>query len=376
MPAGIYIHIPFCLSKCYYCDFYSMVSSIDKMNDYTQCLIKEIKIVLPQYTHKKFDTIYIGGGTPSILKVRQLGQILSTLHKFIDPSNVIETTLEANPETLNQKKLLALKKIGINRLSIGVQSTQNRLLRLLNRVHNHKTAIRSIETARLVGFDNLNIDLIFGIPTQTLKDWEDTLEITTSYKPEHISVYNLTIEKGTPLEKMIKSKKLTLPDEDSQIKMFKLASNYLSKKNYKHYEISNYALKGFECKHNLKYWRDEEYLGIGVAAHSYMDNQRFFIPSNLSLYKRKIKMRSVPCKYDTIKNPRRKTAESLMMGLRLMEGVNLKDYQKKHNINIQKLYKSEIKELTDMRLLSINKDRMRLTKQGILVMNEVISKFF
>jgi len=376
MPAGIYIHIPFCLSKCYYCDFYSKPASDEEINEYVECLIKEIKIVLPRYSEKKFDTIYIGGGTPSILKIIQLENIFKTLFKFINPSDIVETTLEANPETLTQGKLKALKKIGINRLSIGIQSTHNHLLKLLNRVHNKKKAIESIELARKAGFNNLNVDLIFGIPQQTMKDWDETLDTVTFLRPEHLSVYNLTVEKGTKLYNLIKTNQLQLPDEDLQIRMFKYAMKLLPNRDYKHYEISNYALDEFSCKHNLKYWQGDEYLGIGVASHSWMNGKRFYIPRNIKLYMENVKRDMIPYRYDKVRGLRRRIAEKLMLGLRLISGISTSDFQKNHNIDLLRFFSDEIKELKDMELISINKTRMKLTKKGILLSNEVMSKFF
>ena len=376
MPAGIYIHIPFCLSKCYYCDFYSKPASDEEINEYVECLIKEIKIVLPRYSEKKFDTIYIGGGTPSILKIIQLENIFKTLFKFINPSDIVETTLEANPETLTQGKLKALKKIGINRLSIGIQSTHNHLLKLLNRVHNKKKAIESIELARKAGFNNLNVDLIFGIPQQTMKDWDETLDTVTFLRPEHLSVYNLTVEKGTKLYNLIKTNQLQLPDEDLQIRMFKYAMKLLPNRDYKHYEISNYALNGFLCKHNLKYWQGDEYLGIGVASHSWMNGKRFYIPRNIKLYMENVKRDMIPYRYDKVRGLRRRIAEKLMLGLRLISGISPSDFQKNHNIDLLRFFSDEIKELKDMELISINKTRLKLTKKGILLSNEVMSKFF
>lgn len=376
MPAGIYIHIPFCLSKCYYCDFYSQTASEDVINEYVDCIVKEINIVLPQLSDKKFDTIYFGGGTPSLLKINQIGKILETLFKHINSSNINEITIEANPETLTRNKLKAFLELGINRLSIGVQSTNDYLLKLLNRVHNRKRAIQSIHLARESGFDNLNVDLIFGIPEQTIDDWKKTLDTITSFQPEHLSVYNLTVERGTRLHQLIKTKQLQLPSEDSQVKMFNFAMKYLTKKNYQHYEISNYALRGFACRHNLKYWEGDEYLGIGVASHSWIDGQRFFIPPKLKLYTENVKKGKLPYQYDKVKSLRRNIAEKLMMGLRLIGGINLNGFREKYDIDITQFFESEIKELYSMKLISISKNHLRLTKRGILLANEVMSKFF
>jgi len=376
MPAGIYIHIPFCLSKCYYCDFYSKPASDEEIDEYVECLTKEIKIVLPRYSEKKFDTIYIGGGTPSILKIIQLENIFETLYKFINPSDIVETTLEANPETLTKSKLKALKKIGINRLSIGIQSTHDYLLKLLNRVHNKKKAIESIELARKAGFNNLNVDLIFGIPQQTMKDWEETLDTITSLRPEHLSVYNLTVEKGTKLYNLIRTKQLQLPDEELQIRMFKYAMKLLSNRDYKHYEISNYALNGFLCKHNLKYWQGDEYLGIGVASHSWMNRKRFYIPRNIKLYIENIQRDMIPYKYDRVRDLRRRVAERLMIGLRLIDGIELKTIQTNYHIDILELFESEIKELRELKLINVNRNKMKLSKRGILLANEILSRFF
>ncbi|MDP2960909.1 MAG: radical SAM family heme chaperone HemW, partial [candidate division Zixibacteria bacterium] len=275
MPTGIYIHIPFCLSKCPYCDFNSIVYNSELAEEYVKSLIKEIQLFSQNVNGKVVaETIYFGGGTPSILKSSQLGDILEKLFTSFGIQADSEMSLEANPGTLTRIKTKELKGLGFNRVSLGAQSFIDEELKTLGRVHTSKQAVKSYKILRDF-FENLNLDLIFGIPGQKLKTWRKSLNMALKLLPEHLSTYSLTLEEGTPFYLLWKDKKLSLPEEDSVRKMYLEAIGLLKSQGYRHYELSNFALKGFECRHNLRYWDGTEYIGFGAGAHSYQKGIRW-----------------------------------------------------------------------------------------------------
>ncbi|MGB9878031.1 MAG: radical SAM family heme chaperone HemW [bacterium] len=352
---AVYIHIPFCLKKCDYCDFYSLRYEEGRARAFALALLEEIH----SYTNLQAKTIYIGGGTPTSLPTPLLKDIIlqAKAHFSLPPQN--ELTVEANPETLDEKMLQSLKEVGVNRLSIGVQSFNDELLSFLGRVHNADKARWAIRKAKEIGFENINIDLLFAIPRQSLEDWQTTLEEAISYQPTHISCYSLTFEKGTKLYRKLKTGEISPPDEENSALMFEMADEMLTSNRYIHYEISNYALPGYECQHNLSYWRSEPYLGLGPSAVSFLPPYRLRNPT-LPKY-----LNGQKAKLEEIVDEKGRRKEKLMLGLRLREGV------------AKSLLAAKIpEELIEGGFIEEVGERIRLTLKGMLVYNRIVADLF
>ena len=267
--SGIYIHIPFCAAKCIYCDFYSVADQDDRIDAFVDSLVMEINKSDVDVTNWKFDTIFIGGGTPSLLNAIQLEKIIDALSKKYDLSNIIEFTMEANPGEAPFDKLKDFRSLGVNRLSMGVQSFKSNLLSFLSRIHSADDAINTFKSARKAGFDNINCDLIYNIPNQSLNDWKDDLKQLIELNPEHISAYSLTVEQNTPLFGLVNSNSVKMPDDEIHLEFNSIAYELLKKNDFIQYEISNYSKLDKECFHNLHYWDNDTYLGFGPSAHSF-----------------------------------------------------------------------------------------------------------
>lgn len=281
--AGIYVHIPFCEKKCFYCDFYS-VENHSQRDEFTKSLIREIELFSENHPKLEVDTIFLGGGTPSLLTSIELEKILNSLRRHFDISSEAEFTMECNPGTVNRESLANYRRLGVNRLSFGVQSFFDDELRFLTRIHDSQQAVGAVELARAVGFGNVNIDLIYGLPNQSEDRLHANLEKAIALNPDHISAYNLIVEPGTPLFTAVASGKTIPLDETTEAKMYELVMAFLEENGYIHYEVSNYARRGFECKHNLRYWNCEEYVGFGPSAHSHMNTARWWNVSSLACY--------------------------------------------------------------------------------------------
>jgi len=350
---AVYIHIPFCLQKCNYCDFYSLKMNEDKARAFASTLFEEIK----RYSGKiRGKTIYIGGGTPTLLSNALLEQIIFTAKEsfFLPPQ--AELSVEANPETLDKGKLETLLKIGVNRLSIGVQSFNEELLRFLGRAHSADKARWAIRMAKGLGFANINIDLLFAVPGQSLDDWRNDLREAISFQPAHISCYSLTFEKGTNFWRDWQEGRIQPAEEELGAEMFEEADRMLTSAGYVHYEISNYALPGYECEHNLCYWRGEPYLGLGPSAVSYLPPCRLRNPS-LSGY-----LKGKQVKVEEIIDEEEREKENIMLGLRLREGVEK-----------EKLAGNPIlEEMIENGFMEEEGTRIRLTVRGMLVYNSIV----
>ena len=282
---GIYVHIPFCKKICKYCDFVSFFCDENKIDLYFKKLYEEISLKNTEYLeNRKITSIYIGGGTPSYPDSKYIVRILDELKQKFEISKNVEITIEINPGTINREKLLAYKKAGINRISIGLQSTQDRLLKIIGRIHNYNEFISTYNQVKEIGFKNINIDLMLALPTQTLEELIDDVNKIITLNPNHISIYSLILEEGTELEEKVKNGILELPSEELEREMYWKTKEILEKKYYNHYEISNFAKKGFESKHNMDCWNQEEYLGFGLSAHSYINNKRFSNTNDLERY--------------------------------------------------------------------------------------------
>ena len=318
--AGIYIHIPYCSQKCIYCNFYSIATKKSKDN-YIRAIIKEIE-KRNTYLSTPIKTLYFGGGTPTCLNKEQITQIIFALKENLDLSHLEEATIEANPEDANPEFLEHLLNLGFNRISYGIQSFNDDDLKLLNRRHNSKTAINAIELSRKVGFSNISFDLMFNLPNMTLEKWEKNLEKAIELNPEHISCYSLTLEEGTMLDKLVNKKVISLPYENESIIQFNKTKSYLEQAGFEHYEISNYCKPGFKSKHNSSYWRAEEYLGLGAAAHSFNISSRSWNPENIEEYISNIDNNISP--FTEILSEEDKYKEYIMLSLRTKEGINSK----------------------------------------------------
>lgn len=363
---GIYIHIPFCQQKCYYCDFTSFANGNEYIHPYIEQLKKEI--INQNLSEYKVSTIYIGGGTPSYIDSVAITQIL----KLINTNEAKEITIEVNPGTVTKEKLEDYYHVGINRLSIGLQTSKNNLLKNIGRIHDFDEFIETYELAREVGFKNINIDLMIGLPTQTIKEVEDTLREITNLRPEHISVYSLIIEENTQLEQLIHTGQLKEVEEKLEREMYWLVKKKLEALGYKHYEISNFAKENFEAKHNMSCWNQKEYIGFGLAAHSYLDKKRYSNTDDLKKYLENVENNKTIHEIQEIKEQRK---EYMLLGLRKIEGINIQEFKHKFVDNPIYLYREELNKLVKDKLIEIDTNYIKLTNRGIDLANLVWEEF-
>lgn len=374
---SLYIHIPFCKSKCNYCDFTSYAGKEDVIPEYIQTLKQELKFYSEVLKKPLISTIYFGGGTPSILEPEHLHDILEAANSDFVLAKDVEITLEANPESVNFRKLLEARKAGVNRLSIGVQSFNDDTLKTLGRIHSSMHIQYAFNTARMAGFKNINLDLIFALPDQTLTDWKENLYKAMLLDPEHLSTYNLVIEKGTSFYE--NKSALKFPNIDLEYDMFNEAINYITDSGFEHYEVSNFSKPGFRCRGNEVYWRNEEYIGIGTGATSYINGNRYSNLKGLKEYIESWKKGVPKTVEDGILNGKenleREISETMFLGLRLIEGIDLNSLNKRFGIDVYKKYNKEIEELIKNGLLEAKESNLRLTRKGLFVADEVFEKF-
>ena len=368
---SLYIHIPFCKQRCFYCDFPTFSGKERFRKDYIEALVKEIEEKCSDYLIK---TIFIGGGTPSYLEENELEKLLITVSK-LNLSNKLEYSMECNPGTVNEEKLKIMKKYGINRISFGLQSCNDNLLKKIGRIHTFDEFLENYNLARKVGFNNINVDLMYGLPNLTIKDWENTLERICDLKPEHISAYSLIIEEGTAFHNLYEKNILKLPSEEDERVMDKLTKEILKANGYHQYEISNFALEGKECEHNKVYWSLKEYIGVGSASSSYIDGSRFSNTTNINDYIEKIN-NNVSVVIDKYENSiKDEMEEFVFMGLRMISGIDLLRFKKKFGIDINSIYKEVIEKNIKDGLLVVKEDKMFLTAKGMELSNSVMSDF-
>ncbi|GKX65565.1 radical SAM family heme chaperone HemW [Inconstantimicrobium mannanitabidum] len=368
---SLYIHIPFCKNKCMYCDFPSFSGKDNLKQRYVDALCKEIELKASKY---KIKTIFIGGGTPTYLSIQELNNLFASINKLAFAED-LEFTVECNPGTLSEEKLLLMKTAGVNRLSIGLQATQNTLLKTIGRIHNFKEFEENFLLARKVGFKNINVDLMFALPDQSVQDWEETLNKVTELNPEHISAYSLIIEEGTPFCKLYNEDKLNLPSEDEERLMYSKTIEFLKFKNYNQYEISNFAKEGKQCRHNIVYWRLEEYLGCGSSAAGYIDGIRYKNKEIIEEYIESIE-RNVEALEEKVENSLEDTMEEfIFMGLRMIEGINEEKFFDKFKVKIDDVYLDVINKHINEGLLIRKDNTLALTPKGIEFSNYVMSDF-
>lgn len=381
-PLGLYIHIPFCRAKCLYCSFNSYSGLDWLIPDYVNCLVREMDLWSEDVAGYATPTIYLGGGTPSLLPAGEVARLLDHCHSHFRVADA-EVSLEANPGTVDLSYMRLLREAGVNRLSLGVQSFQGRFLRCLGRLHTGAQAKQAHRWARQAGFENISLDLIYGLPRQGLSLWRRDLEETLALGPEHVSLYSLTIEEGTPLARSLKAEEA--PDPDLAADMYILAEELLGRAGYEHYEISNWALPGKGCRHNLTYWHNLPYLGLGAGAHSYLWGYRFNNVASPEAYIRRMKShratpglgpRAKPAVARAQRIGRRlEMAETAMLGLRLVEGMDLETLARRFGRSPGRLYRRQRLELAELGLAEEVGGRLRLTPRGRLLGNEAFLRF-
>lgn len=412
---ALYLHIPFCETKCPYCDFntYEGISSL--IPDYMEALCKELSHWGSTLSNPQLSTVFVGGGTPSLLSESQMGTLMDHIYQNFSCSSLTEITVECNPGDLNYEKAMSLRKSGVSRLSIGMQSLDDHILRVLGRRHTSAEAINAYKTARAVGFDRINLDFMYGIPKQTMASWEDTIDRAVQLAPDHLSLYCLTIEPNTPMEAMTKRGQLPEPDPDLAADMYEYCAEVLAQHSYRHYEISNWAKPNQTSLHNLVYWENGYYLGVGPGAHSHLPAQAIILPRSFT-HTALPETTTLPAevssyRFSVIRSPKdyiRKAsdlpihhlppfeaswfssglldtfelidhdmqmAETMMLGLRLADGVTTTGFETRFHQTLQDTYPDIIRELIGMGLLEWKEDALTLTDRGTLLGNEVFMRF-
>jgi oxygen-independent coproporphyrinogen-3 oxidase len=379
MPAGVYLHIPFCKSRCSYCDFATDVyRTSDAVERYVNALCREIDdFVLPNpkskiQNLKSIDTVYFGGGTPSLLTPAQVDKIIRTVFGRFDVLSDAEITMEMNPATVTAETLAAYRSLGVNRASFGVQTFDDRALKLLARGHDANDARMTFTLLREAGFDNISFDLIAGLPGQTLRQWEENLDEALAMQPEHLSLYLLEIHEATPLAEQLRSGRQPMPDEQLAAEMYEVMLDRVTDAGLEQYEISNFARPGFESRHNSKYWRLDPVYGFGVSAHSFDGVERYANERDTAKYVDLIeRVGSAEVSREAISA----ASEFVFLGLRLNEGIALGEYRDLSGVDLIERYDAEIRGLVDAGLLEISHDRLKLTRRGMLFSNEVFAEF-
>ena len=382
----LYVHIPFCVRKCAYCDFLSAPADTQERTLYIDALTEEIRARKNDFTAYRVSTIFLGGGTPSILEGDDSARIFRALQENFDISDDAEITMEVNPGTVTEEKAASWRKSGVNRLSIGLQSADDRELKMLGRIHTYREFLDTWKIVREAGFENVNVDLISAIPGQNLRSWSETLRKTADLGPEHISAYSLIVEEGTPFyerygdgsgEDEDKGNHLPpLPDEDTEREIYKATEKILAEYGYHRYEISNYAKTGYECRHNLGYWERKEYLGLGLGASSLLSECRFHNTADMGKYLRLYENAGTDiCEDIEHLSVEDQMEEFMFLGLRKTVGISVDDFRKAFGKEIREVYGEQMRKLEEQRLIEYSGNRVRLTERGTDISNYVFSEF-
>ena len=369
---SLYIHIPFCARKCRYCDFNSIVSESKTIDRYLHAIEKELSVLKGRYV---FNTVYIGGGTPSILSEVQLEKLLQSVIRYIPSSEIQEYTVEANPGTLTVNKIGLLKEYMVNRISLGVQSFQDRQLNFLGRIHSSNDARNAFDLLREAGFENINIDLIFGCPEQSIDDWEKDLKTIVELRPEHISTYALTYEEGTLLTRDLEEAVIHKLDECVELEMYKTAIRYLTRNGYNHYEISNFAKYGYVCAHNHVYWKNMGYVGVGAGAFSFIDGVRTSNEKYLGKYIDGINENKNVKSFRENLQINQFASETVVMSLRLRQGISNTDFYERFGYKIEDQFGEQMNRLAKYGLVSYENEILKLTGKGLFVADTVMTEF-
>lgn len=372
---GLYIHIPFCVKKCEYCDFLSWNAEEEERQQYVAALLSEIESYREFAKGYRVSTIFIGGGTPSVLLPKQMEDILQKIYEIFELERRAEITIEVNPGTVDEEKLQCYKENGVNRFSMGLQSVKDEKLRLLGRIHTYQEFVESYELARKAGFDNISIDLISSVPGQTLQEWKEELETAAAQNPEHISVYQLIIEEGTPFYEKYAEHPELLPDEETSREIYLWTGKFLKEAGYEQYEISNYAKPGKESRHNLKYWERGDYLGLGLGAASMVRNIRMSNTKDMRTYlERCDKPKTMREDVQFLEEPRQ-MEEFMFLGLRKTRGVSKKEFKRIFGREMDMVYEKALHKCLENGMLLEHKDRIFLSEEGTLLSNMVLSEF-
>jgi len=371
---SVYVHIPFCKQKCLYCDFLSAPAAKQEQEVYVKALVREIEKEAPKYKNYIVDTIFFGGGTPSLLEPKEMSLLMKTLKENYRVEKDAEITMECNPATADYEKLLSFRKKGVNRISIGLQTADNEQLKCLGRIHSYEEFLVTYENARKAGFENINVDVMQAIPGQDIDSCMDTLVKVVELKPEHISAYSLIVEEGTPFANM----ELDLPKEDAEREMYYATRSYLTRQGYKQYEISNYAREGYACAHNIAYWTGKDYVGFGIGAASYVKGVRF---TNISDRETYVKCMLEDKQTENIRSEVQKLSqeekmeEFMFLGLRMIQGVSEEEFKKRFGVSLKSKYEKVLKKHMEEYLISYQDKRYALTPIGIDVSNYVMADY-
>lgn len=375
-PKAVYIHIPFCSRKCHYCDFTAYVVDGQPVDDYLDALFKEIELTLHQTPPGPIHSIFIGGGTPTILNPKQMKLLLTQLRQFF--SNRMESfefTIEANPGTTTDELLHVMREGGVNRISFGAQTFRTDLLKRIGRIHGSDEIKNSVEAARRAGFDNISLDLMFGLPTQTLEDVKETLEKALDLAPEHFSCYSLKIEEGTLFHHLYELGKLPLPSEDEEFEMYQLIREVLKKNGYQQYEVSNFSKTGYESIHNSTYWHNDAYYGFGAGAHGYVEQLRHMNIKGVREYIEWIRQGKRPILDTHIVEIEEEMENFMILGLRLLKGIHRQEFEKRYQKKMEDVFGDVLNSLEEKGLLAQENGRIKLTEKGLLFGNDVFASF-
>ena len=373
---AVYIHIPFCRHKCFYCDFNTYAAEGQPIDAYLEALIEEMRLTVKDLSDRQMNSIFVGGGTPPILNVRQMERLMDGIHSVFefDPQ-LGEFTMEANPGTTEPDKLQVMKQGGVNRLSFGVQSFQDELLQSIGRIHDVQDVYDSLRYAKEAGIDNLSIDLMFGLPRQTLKMMEESLDKALALELPHYSIYSLKVEENTVFHALYMKKQLPLPHEDEEYAMYHLIRKRMLEAGYEQYEISNFAKPGFAGRHNITYWKNKPYLGMGAGAHGYVRQQRHMNLKGVNAYIEQVKNGKLPRKEIHSVSKQEAMEDFMMVGMRLLDGVRRKDFFAQFGVSLEDVFGSVLERLLMKELIAPTEDGYKLTEQGLLFGNEVFSDF-
>ena len=373
---GLYIHVPFCAQKCNYCDFNSYkIEEKNQKRDYLISIEREMELYKEEFKNKEFTSIFLGGGTPSILTSDELTILVKSIYKNFNIKKDAEITMECNPGTLNKEKLVTIKSLGINRLSMGLQVTQDHHLKYIGRIHTYEQFEKNYKDAIDIGINNINVDLMYSLPNQSFDEWKETLDKIIKLNPSHISAYSLILEEGTKFYDMYMNKEFELNDEEVDINIYKYTIDTLNKNGYHQYEISNYAKEGYECKHNIIYWKCEKYLGLGPGASGYIENYRYSNICGVEEYNKCLHNNKKPIEDKNILSKKDEMEEFIFMGLRMNEGINLDRFYEKFGLNFKQKYNNILDKLKNLNLIIEQNNNIMLTQKGKEISNTVFVEF-
>ena len=375
MVRGVYIHIPFCHQICNYCDFNKFFFHNQPVDEYIESLGKEMALYQDQLKGAKIETIFLGGGTPTSLSVPQLERLFTLIHTYIPMEHLKEFSSEANPDELTIDKMAVMKKYGVNRLSMGVQTFDQELLKILGRTHSNEHVYQVVENAKKIDFPSISIDLMYGLPNQTMEQWQYSLEEAYRLQIPHISAYSLLVEPKTIFYNLMSKGKLSLPGEDLEADMYGHLMDEMAKHGYHQYEISNFAFEGKESIHNLIYWDNDEYIGLGAGAHGYVNGVRYSNHGPLKKYMQSLDANELPVMMQKEVTPIEKIEEEMFLGLRKNKGVSLVNFENRYNQSLLSVYEKELEELVQKGFIAIEENHVKLTRRGRFVGNEVFQYF-